>query len=135
MSWQISEHEFLIRGWSYPIYLSLSVNRVRLPDGTLINSANEYFRVSADGIVLEWYAGPSTSTLEECLYVINIHAVVQTSLYKFPWIECYGREAQLEEKICLPHLEPVPEPALPFDPIQVIETFHRDRSGQRKGAE
>ena len=42
MSWRITEQEFLIKGRSYPIVLSLSINRVELPDGTLINSANEY---------------------------------------------------------------------------------------------
>lgn len=135
MSWQISEHEFLIRGWSYPIYLSLSVNRVHLPHGTLINSANEYFRVSADGSVLEWYRGPSTSTLEDCLYVINIHSVVQTSLVKFFWTECYGREGRLEEKLCLHHLEPVAEEALPFDSAQIVEGFHRHPSNRKKGGE
>ncbi len=83
MSWRISEPEFLIKGRSYPIYLSLSINRVKLPDGTLINSAHEFFRVAADGDILKWYHGPSTSTLEECLYVINIRSVVQTSLYEF----------------------------------------------------
>jgi len=107
MSWRISEREFLIRGRSDPIYLSLSINRVKLPDGTFMNSAHEYFRVSADGNVLEWYSGPSTSTLEECLYVIKIHSVVQLSLYKFFWTECYGREGERREKICLRDLEPV----------------------------
>jgi hypothetical protein len=135
MSWQISEKEFLIMGRSYPIALSLSVNRVKLPGGTLVDSANEYFRVSADGGILEWYRGPSTSTLEDCLYVINIHAVVQTSLVKFFWTECYGREGQLEEKICLHHLKLVAEEALPFDPVQIVEGFHVHPSSQKKGTE
>ena len=135
MSWRISEREFLIRGRSCPIYLSLSINRVKLPDGNLINSAHEYFRVSADGGVLEWYSGPSTSTLEECLYVINIHSVVQTSLYKFFWTECYDREAELGEKICLRDLEPVAEKVLPFDPTQVVEGFHIRRINKPKGDE
>lgn len=127
MAWQISKGEFLIRGRSYPIYLSLSVNRVKLPDGALINSANEYFRVSADGEVLEWYDGPVSSTLEECLYVINIHCVMQSSLYAFTWTECYGREAELGEKICLHGLEPVAEEGLPFDATRVVEEFHLGR--------
>ena len=133
MSWQISGKEFLIAGRSYPIALSLSINRVPLPDGTLINSANEYFRVSADGGVLEWYRGPSTATLEDCLYVFNIHAVLQASLYRFFWTECYRREGQLEERICLPHVKPVAEEALPFDPVQIVEGFHLQSGSQKIG--
>jgi len=135
MSWRISERELLVRGRSYHITLSLSINRVKLPDGNLINSAHEYFRVSADGGVLEWYSGPSTSTLEEYLYVSNIHSVLQTSLYKFIWTECYGREAELGEKVYLRDLEPVGENVLPFDPTQVVEGFHIRRANRRKGDE
>src|SRR5688572_1402703 len=124
MSWQISEKEFLIRGQSFPIYLSLSVNRVNLPDGTLINSAYEHFSVSADGDLLEWYCGSSTSTFEECLYVINIHSVIQESPFRFFWTECYGREERLEEKICLRDLKPIADDRLPFDAAQVVERFH-----------
>ena len=135
MFWQISEREFLIRGLSYPIYLSLSSNTVNLPDGTLINSAHEYFRVSAEGSVLEWYSGPSSSTLEECLYVMNIHSVLQTALYEFFWTECYGRQAERREKICLDDLRPAVEAVLPFDPIQVVEGFHLQRAGKLRGDE
>jgi hypothetical protein len=127
MAWRISKQEYLIRGRSYPIYLSLSLNRVRLPDGTLINAADEYFKVSADGDVLERYAGPFTSTLEECLYVINIHFVMQASLYKFTWTECHGREGELSEQICLSDLEPIAKNRLPFDPARVVEEFHLSR--------
>jgi hypothetical protein len=133
MSWRISDREFLIQGRSYPIYLSLSVGRVRLLDGTLINSAHEYFKVSADGSVLEWYRGPSTSTLEECLYVINIHSVLQTSLSEFFWTECYGRAGEIQEKLILRGLEPLAKDAIPFDPTRIVETFHRDRTGETTG--
>lgn len=135
MAWQISEQEFLIRGRSYPIYLSLSVNRVSLPDGTLINSAHEYFRVSRDGGILEWYRGPWTSTLEECLYVINIHSVLQSTLYEFFWTECYRREAELREEVQLQDLKPVTEGALPFDPAEVVERFHLHRPGRQENHE
>ena len=124
MSWRISEKEFLIRGRSYPLYLSLSVNRVKLPDGSLIDSTHEYFRVSAEADVLEWYRGPWTSTLEECLYVTDMHFVLQTSLYKFFWTECYGRAPGLQQTICLRDLEPIVEEVLPFDPMYVVEEFH-----------
>ena len=127
MAWRVSGREFLIRGRSYPIYLSLSVNRVRLPDGTLINSADEYFRVSADGGVLQFYSGPSTSTLEECLYVINIHFVLHSLLYEFFWTECYGSEGEIEGRVCLRGLEPVADDALPFDASRVVEGFHERR--------
>jgi hypothetical protein len=129
MSWRISEREFLIRGKSYHIYLSLSVNRVRLPDGTLINSANEYFRVSAGGEVLQRYGDPLTCSVEDYLYVSGIHAVVQSSLYKFLWIERFGHDSKLEGEVCLRGLEPVAEGVLPFDAAQVVEGFHERRGG------
>jgi hypothetical protein len=133
MLWRISDREFLVQGRSYPIYLSLSVNRVKLPDGTFVNSAHEYFRVSSDGSVLEWYQGPSTSTLEDCLYVINIHTVMQSSLYEFFWTECYSRESELQQQMCLGGLAPVTSNELPFDPDQIVETFHRERSSKPRG--
>jgi len=125
MAWQIAKEEFLIRGRSYPVYLSLSVNRVRLPDNSYINTAHEYFRVSSEGEILERYNEPSTSTLEDCLYVINIHVVLRSSLYECFWTECYGRPGQLEAKILLQNLEAVTEHSLPFDPGNVVEQFHR----------
>lgn len=124
MAWLISRQEFLIQGRSYPIHLSLGINRVALPDGSLIDSANEYFRVAVDGSVLEWYRGPSTSTLEDCLYVINIHCILQTTLYKFFWTEYYRRPGEIQETICLRGLEPVIENGLLFDPSQIVEDFH-----------
>lgn len=129
MSWRVSEREFLIRGRSYPICLSLSVNRVKLPDGTLINSANEYFKVSAGGEVLERYRDPWTCSVEDYLYVSGIHVVMGSSLYRFFWTEHFGHEGELEGKVCLRDLEPVAEGALPFDAAQVVEEFHRHQVG------
>jgi hypothetical protein len=84
--------------------------------------------------VLEWYRGPSTSTLEDCLYVINIHSIQQTSLYKFFWTKCYRRPGEIQEAICLQDLEPVMENGLPFDPSQIVEDFHRRYSGEAGAA-
>jgi hypothetical protein len=133
MAWRISEQEFLIKGKSYPIYLSLSVNRVKLPDGSLINSAHEYFRVAADGAILKWYCGPSSSTLEECLYVINIYSVMQTSFFEFSWTEGYGRAPELQQKVWLHDLELIAEDRLPFDPARVVEGFHFLQTGKPGG--
>ena len=128
MYWQISAQEFLIAGRTYPIHLSLSVNRVRLPDNTSIDSAEEYFRVSKHGQVLEHYKAPFTSTLEDCLYVIDIHAVLRASLYEFFWTECYGRPGELEAKILLQNLQAAKEESLPFHPSEVVAGFHRQQS-------
>ena len=135
MSWRISEEEFLVSGRSYPIYLSLSTNRVALPDGTFINAANEYFRVSAEGVILEWYTGPFTSTLEECLYVIDIYCVLQLSLYKIDWTECYGRPPARQKQVCIQDLAPILEDMLPFNPVRVIQEFHQRRAQDSKGNE
>lgn len=127
MTWQTPQGEFLIRGRACPIYLSLSVYRVRLPDGTLINSAHEYFRVSAAGQVLAWYRPSSSSALEDCLYAADIHVVLDATLYTFLWIECYGREGELDERSRLPGLCPIPPEELPFDAPRLVETFDRGR--------
>jgi hypothetical protein len=59
--------------------------------------------------MLEWYCGPPTSTLEECLYVINIHSFID--------------------------LKPVTDELLPFDPAQVVEGFHLHRASKPGGDE
>jgi hypothetical protein len=125
MLWRISDREFFVQGRSYPIYLSLSVNRLKPPDGTLIRSAHEYFRVSAKSSVLEWDQASSTSTLGDCLYVINIHDVLQSSLYEFFWTECCSCAREMHEKACRPGLAPVTDTSLPFDPDQTPEAYHR----------
>ena len=79
--------------------------------------------------MLRWYGGPWTSTLEEYLYVSDIHVVVRSSLYKFFWTERYGREGELHGEVCLRDLEPVAAEVLPFDATQVVEGFHRRRGG------
>lgn len=124
MYWRISPQEFLISGRTYPIRLSLSVNRVRLPDNTLIESAKEYFRVATHGEILEHYKAPFTSTLEDCLYVIDIHAVIRSSLYEFFWTECYGRPGELEARVRLQNLVETTEKSLPFLPDELVEKFH-----------
>lgn len=127
MYWQVSAQEYLIAGRTYPIILSLSVNRVRLPDNSSIHSAQEYFRVSGNGDILEHYKAPFTSTLEDCLYVIDIHVVLRSSLYEFFWTECYGRPGELEAKILLPSIKTLTEELLPFDPGETVERFHRQQ--------
>jgi hypothetical protein len=134
MAWSISKQEFLTQGRFYTIYPSLRINVVELSDGTLINSANENFRVAADSSVLEWYRGPLTAPLEDCLCVSNIHSIQQTSLYKFFWTECYKRPGEIQVAICLQDLEPVMENGLPFDPSQIVEDFHRRHSGEAGAA-
>ena len=131
MIWQTAGQQFLVQGNLYPVYLSLSVNRVQLPDGSLIHSAYEYFHLSADGSVLKWYREPWTSTLEDCLYVMNIHSVIGRSLYEFSWTECYGRAPALEEKVCLRDLQPVPLNRLPLDGGRIVEEFHLRRAGSQ----
>jgi hypothetical protein len=129
MAWRISEDELLIRGRRYPIALSLSVNRVRLPDGALVDSANEFFRVTPSGDVLEWFGGPWTTTLEEFLTVSAIHCVVDSTLFSCVWKERFGHPGTLEACVRLGGLEPVSDDELAFVAVHVVDEFHRRRAG------
>ncbi len=126
-TWRISEEEYLLQGRSHRIHLSLSVNRVLLPGGERINSANEYLRVSGSGDVLEWFRGPRTSTLEEYLYVSDIHCVLDATLRRFFWTERHGCEEEILAKTLIERLVVVSESEVPFNPIRIIED-HEQRN-------
>ena len=124
MAWRTSNAEYLIYGRSYPIYLAASTDRVQLPDGTLFNSASEYFQVSASGEVLEYYGGPWTTTIEDWLYVSGIHVVLGSELYECYWAQRCFKEGELRQQVLLQDLEAIPTYAVPFSPPDVVEHFH-----------
>ena len=124
MAWRNSNGNYLIYGRKYPIYLAASSDRVRLPDGTFINAANEYFEVSPREKVLKHYGSPWTTTLEDTLYVCGIHVVIASALYEFTWSQRSFREGELTQQVRLEDLEAIPTYALPFSAPDVIKAFH-----------
>jgi hypothetical protein len=123
MPWRIGTTDYLLAGESYPILLSMSGNDVQLSDGTCINSAREYFRVSADGEVHERYCGPWTTTLEDELYVSDIHIVSGSTFRRIFYIERLWRERRVEETILHDGLTPVQPVELPFDAKGIIRRY------------
>jgi hypothetical protein len=124
MAWRISNGQYLIYGRSYPIYLAASTDRVRLWDGTLINSASEYLQVSPHGEVLGHYGSPWTTTIEDMLCVSGIHVVLELALYECYWEQRCFKDGELRRRVLLEDLRAIPTNALPFSAPDVVERFH-----------
>lgn len=101
MIWRIPGGEWLIQGRSFTIQLGLSRNRVRLPDGSLVRESCEYFRTGPDGGLLQRYPGPQTSTVDDDLYVFDIHVVLDGALHRCTWIENFRDGDELRDRVCL----------------------------------
>jgi hypothetical protein len=87
MIWITPQGHFLIQGEVYPIYLSLSGQGITLPTGEVIHAAPAYVEMTPDGDIVHTYSGPLTSTLDDYLYVSNIHVVLGSG-----YIACCGRK-------------------------------------------
>lgn len=113
MVWRIPGGDWLVRGRSSTIQLSLSRNRVRLPDGSLVRESCEYFRVGPDGALLQRYPGPQTSTVDDDLYAFDIHVVLDGALHRCTWIENFRDGDELRDRVCLTGLEAAAVGVLP----------------------
>ena len=114
MIWQIRDGHFLVEGNRYPIYLSGSGYGVPLPDGNEIRDAAEFFEFTESGRLVKKYGPPFTSTLEEFLYVTDIHVVIVDALYKFFWIERLS-DRRLEHSRLFHGLNRIDDRDLPFE--------------------
>lgn len=113
MIWRTSDGAWLVQGRSHRIQLGLSRNRVRLPDGSLIRESSEYVRIGPDGALLQRYPGPRTSTVDDDLYVFDIHVVLGDALHRCTWIENFRDGDELRDSVCFSGLEPVTRDRLP----------------------
>ena len=129
MMWRIGTNGYLLAGEAYPVLLSMSGGTVRLSDGTCVDSAREYFRVSVDGEVQQRYGGPWTSTLEDELYVSDIHVVLGSTFRRIFYVERLWREQRAEETVLLEDLTPVQRSELAFDPGSVIDRYRAEHRG------
>jgi hypothetical protein len=120
MYWRTVEGNFLLEGVSRPILLSSSANVVELPNGMQITTASEYFCVSRAGEILVKYSSPWTSTLEDELYVIDIHVVLGSNLYKYFYTERLWHGSRIDGEVLLRDLVAIGRHQLPFDPSQTI---------------
>jgi hypothetical protein len=105
--WKTREGNLLLEGEVHPIYLAVSGQGVRLPNGAVIHEAAEYFEITESGALVTKFSGPWTSTLEDDLYVSGIHVVIENALYRFFYNQRGWREPTLEQKLCLPGLIPL----------------------------
>lgn len=113
MLWRAADGSWLVRGRSHRIQLGLAGNRVRLADGSLIRDSAEFFRVAADGTLLQRYPGPQTSTADDDLYVFDIHVVLGDTLHRCTWIENFRDGDELRDSVCLDGLAPARSDDLP----------------------
>jgi hypothetical protein len=105
--WKTREGNLLLEGEVHPIYLAVSGQGIRLPNGAVIHEAAEYFEITASGALVTEFSGPWTSTLEDDLYVSGIHVVIENALYRFFYSMRGWREPTLEQKLCLRDLVPL----------------------------
>jgi hypothetical protein len=105
MIWITPRGHFLIQGEMYPIYLSLSGQGITLPTGEVIHAAPRYVEVTCDGDIVHTYSGPITSTLDDYLYVSDIHVVLGSALHSFFWSETLDSE-RLKDSVVLDGLIP-----------------------------
>ncbi len=89
----------MIEGRHFPIYLSGSGYGVKLPDGREIKTAAEYFEVSESGWLVKTFSRPNTSTLEDDLFVQNIHVVEGSELVRFSVTENAGGSSLQQTQI------------------------------------
>lgn len=104
--WRTFDGDWLGQGRSHRIQLGLSRNRVCLPDGSLIREACEFFRLDADGTLLQHYRGPQTSTVDDELYAFDIHVILGDALHRCTWIEHFRDGDELRDQVCLIGLVP-----------------------------
>lgn len=120
MIWQTFDGDWLVQGRSHRIQLGLSRNRVRLPDGSQIREACEFFRIGPDGSVLQHYRGPQTSTVDDELYACDIHVVIGDTLHRCTWIEHFRDGDELRDHVCLTGLAPASFDSLPMVVAQAL---------------
>lgn len=120
MAWRTPQGDWLIEGRSHPIQLGLAVSRVHLPDGRLVRASSEFLRCDDDGALLQHYRGPVTSTVDDDLYVFDIHVVIDGRLLRCTWIENYRDGDELRSVVRLEGLQEVADDALPFAAGSVI---------------
>lgn len=120
MIWRTFDGDWLVQGRSHRIQLSLSRNRVLLPDGSQIRDACEYFRIGPDGSLLQHYRGPQTSTVDDELYVFDIHVVIGDTLHRCSWIEHFRDGDELRDRVCLTGLAPASLDSLPTVVTQAL---------------
>jgi hypothetical protein len=106
MIWTTARGHYLIQGKMHPIYLSMGGQGIRLPTGTIIHDAADYREVTRTDSVVATYSGPLTSTLDDYLYVSNIHVVIGSTLYQFFYSENADGDSRLREIVLLRDLTP-----------------------------
>ena len=106
MIWTTARGHLLIQGEAHPIYLSMSGQGIRLPTGAVIHAAADFREVTRAGEVVATYSGPLSCTLDDYLYVCNIHVVIGDALNCFFYTETTEGDTRLRETVLLRHLTP-----------------------------
>ena len=131
MIWKTPENRFLVQGDRHPIPNCVNLP-LQLASGDSIEEAAEYFEIADSGTVVRGYSAPSNHGYEDELWVVNIHAVIATTLYRITWMEKFEHEPRVEQKTVLDNLESY-EGALPFDFTRAIEEYRRREAPKYDG--
>lgn len=104
----------MLEGRHFPIHLSGSGYGVKLRDGREITTAAEYFEVSESGRLVKTFSRPNTTTLEDDLFVQNIHVVVGSELVRF-FVTENAQNTSVNPAQIIRGLVAIGDDELPFD--------------------
>jgi hypothetical protein len=120
--WKTPDGHLLWEGQRHTLH---SVCPIQRTNGEILEESAEYYKATEAGDIVTVYSAPLTSSLEDDLYVVNIHLVIESTLYRFMWRERYGGDTELNTEIEIGGLVPFAGTTLPFDPAPAIEAHQR----------
>jgi hypothetical protein len=91
--WKLPNGHYLIEG-APALFPTSYVSSICLPDGDILHQASPYYVVTDEGRLIATYGTPHAYSLEDVLYVYDLHAVTHGQLCRFLWQEQWGKEAQ-----------------------------------------
>jgi hypothetical protein len=120
--WTTPDGHLLWEGEKHTLNSACPIQRT---NGEIIEESAEYYKATEAGDIVTMYSAPMTSSLEDDLYVVNIHLVIESTLYRFLWRERYGGDTELNTEIEIVGLVPFARTTLPFDPAAAREGHQR----------
>jgi hypothetical protein len=120
MIWQTLQGDFLVQGKAFEIVYARSV-RIR---GRKSTESYKYYLIDSKGVVLKHFSESRFCAVDDYGYVTSIHIVIEDVLYDYMWVQQYGHEEKLDERITLDGLRTYTLP-IPFDVEKTIENYER----------
>ena len=117
--WKLPDGHYLLEGAEqhWPVNTPSSI---RLPNGEVLSHATEFRVVTREGKLVTTYPPPRAYSLEDTLYIYDIHVVSGGQLYRYFWQQPWRYEEMIEAQCVLTGLVECAADALPFDPARTL---------------